>query len=107
MSLRSVPGLEALVNPGSPKTNGARELLQLESSKANCRHAFDGVEASARPLRKRHVEFDCTNVVRASSVKLHVLPWPVRLNGIGGPVTPKSAISWFVAQVTFTVPDAG
>src|SRR5215216_5947108 len=107
MSLRSVPGISALVKPGSPKTNGAGELLQPESLKLNCRHALLGSEASASPLRKRQFEFDATKVVRESNVKFQVLPAPERLNASGGPVTPRSVMPWLVAQVILTVPDAG
>src|ERR1051325_11149326 len=107
MSLRPVPGFNALVKVGSPNTKGAGDLVQVESSKESWRQAFVGSEASANPLIYFQVEFDCTKVVRESSVKVHVAPAPVALKGIGGPLTPRSAMSWFVAQVILTVPEAG
>src|SRR5690349_7029908 len=107
MSLRSVPGFSVLVSLGSPNRKGALPLLQEESSKASCRHASPGTEASANPRINRQVEFNCTNVVRESRLKLQVAPGPVRLNGIGGPVSPKSAMPWLVAHVMLTVPEAG
>ena len=52
-----------------------------------------------------HTEFDGTNVVRESSVKLQTLLVAVRTKLFG--MSAVSKMLWFVAHVMLIVPDAG
>src|SRR5262245_2774037 len=105
MSVSAVPIMLALVSEGSPKENGAGALDQPESLKTLVlvRQRETGEDASARPLKKSQVEFDCTRIVRASSVTLQPAPTP--LNGLGGEA--RSVMPCPPAQVKFTRPEGG